>query len=196
MSKKRLDEISKYLSYILRHNPGSIGLRLDSNGYVSTARLIDAINESEDNNIKGLDFNTLKLIVDTDEKQRYSFKGRGYDNYALIRANQGHSIVGLEICFEKVNPPEELYHGTSKENYDKIKESGAIKPMRRLKVHLSSSLDTAFSVGKRHGSPVVLGIDTKAMQKDGIEFFISENKIYLVDRVDAKYIKSVYYQTT
>ena len=80
MSKKRLDEISKYLSYILRHNPGSIGLRLDSNGYVSTARLIDAINESEDNNIKGLDFNTLKLIVDIDEKQRYSFKGRGYDS--------------------------------------------------------------------------------------------------------------------
>lgn len=195
MSKKRLTEISKYLSYILRHNPGSVGLRLDCNGYVSTSLLIEAINKSEDNNIKDLDFDTLKFIVDTDEKQRYSFKERGYDDYALIRANQGHSIAGLEIYFEKVNPPEELYHGTSKENYAKIKESGAIKPMSRLKVHLSSSLDTAFSVGKRHGDPVVLGIDTRAMQKDGIEFYISENKVFLVNRVDTKYIKNVYYRT-
>lgn len=38
---KQLDKISKLLSYILRHQPESIGITLDSDGWVNIDMLIN-----------------------------------------------------------------------------------------------------------------------------------------------------------
>lgn len=63
--------------------------------------------------------------------------------------------------------------------------------MSRDYVHLSSNLDTAIQVGKRHGDPVVLEVDAKRMHEDGIPFYLSQNGVWLVDKVDPKYFKVV-----
>ena len=42
MSKKLLDDTSKFLSYVLRHDPQAIGLSLDSEGWAGIAELIEA----------------------------------------------------------------------------------------------------------------------------------------------------------
>ena len=78
-----LIKLSKFISLILRHKPEIINLKLDSKGYVDTELLINNINENSDYEI---DFEILKQIVDTDDKQRYSFN----EDYTKIRANQGH----------------------------------------------------------------------------------------------------------
>ena len=63
--------------------------------------------------------------------------------------------------------------------------------MERLYVHLSKDVETAKNVGKRHGLPVVLVIDTKAMLKDGYIFYYSNNGVWLCDDIDYKYVKKV-----
>lgn len=48
MDTKLLNDISKFLSYVLRHEPQAIGLELDSEGWaetVSSQRLCDASKE-------------------------------------------------------------------------------------------------------------------------------------------------------
>ena len=91
----------------------------------------------------------LEDIVETDSKQRYSFN----EDKTLIRANQGHSVP-VDVNLEKMKPPKFLYHGTADRFLNSIMEEG-LKPMNRLYVHLSTDIETAIRVGKRHGNPVV-----------------------------------------
>ena len=40
-------EMGKYLSYILRHHPEDINIKVDKNGYVNVDELIEKINATE-----------------------------------------------------------------------------------------------------------------------------------------------------
>ena len=82
----------------------------------------------------------LEHIVETDEKQRYSFN----DDKTLIRANQGHSIP-IDLELEAVEPPETLYHGTIGQFLGSIKKEGLQRRSRQF-VHLSKDVETALAV--------------------------------------------------
>ena len=168
-----LTRTSKYLSLILRHKPEAAGITLDKHGWAKVSELLPAMK---------INMETLEEIVNTDEKQRYSFN----DDKTLIRANQGHSI-DVDVELEEVEPPEYLYHGTGSKSVDSILKSGLNK-MSRKYVHLSKLYETAIQVGKRHGSPVILTISAKKMHDDGYKFFLSKNGVYLTDNVPVKYI--------
>ncbi len=47
----------------------------------------------------------------------------------------------------------------------------------RHDVHLSADIQTAEKSGQRKGKPVVLIIDSAQMNKDGFQFYISENNV-------------------
>ena len=195
MSKKQItskneQEFSKYLSYILRHKPDSIGLSLLECGWVDTYKLIEAINSSDKSKFN-IDLADLIDVVNNDSERRYSFReNEQNDPYGYIRANQGHSIKGLVMDFKLAeNIPEYLYHGTSEENADAIFKSGILKPMSRQMVHLSKNTEKATRVGKRHGELVILKVDTKKAIADGIVFYISENEVYLTNELDTKYLE-------
>ena len=116
-------------------------------------------------------------------QQRFSFSS---DN-KRIRANQGHSFeVDLGLVAQK--PPEILFHGTATRNIDSIKEKGLVKG-KRHHVHLSTNEETAREVGKRNGVPVVLKVQAGQMHKDGIAFYLSENRVWLTQSVPAAYIE-------
>ena len=174
------EKLSRFLSFLLRHKPESIGLNMDSEGWVNVNELIKKINSDTEYHINKT---ILEEIVATDNKGRYVFKGKNND---FIRACQGHSIKTIDLKFEDVEPPNVLYHGTSKNNYKLIKTSG-IKPMTRQYVHLSKDCETATKVGARHGEVIVLKIDARKMYEDGIKFYKAENGVWLTDFVDTKY---------
>ncbi len=174
MSKNNNPSI--FLSYLLRHNPGKIGLVLNAEGWADLNELITKSNGT-------FSLEILKEIVTSDTKGRYSFDETG----TKIRANQGHSIK-VDLKMEKKNPPAKLYHGTAKKFLPMIQKQG-IKKMSRLHVHLSTSYSTAIKTGMRHGDPVVLEIQSGKMNFDGYDFFISENGIWLTDFVPATYIE-------
>lgn len=172
------ENLSKFISLILRHKPEEIGITLDDSGWANVNELIDGINNSGRN----IDIGILEEIVKTDNKQRYSFN----EDKTKIRANQGHSIK-VNIDFKELEPPNILYHGTATKAIEGIKYQG-IKSMSRQWVHLSKDFEMAKQVGSRHGKCVILIINAKRMYKDGIKFYLSENGVWLTEYVDPKYI--------
>ena len=179
--ERRLERLSKFISMILRHKPQVIGITLDEHGWADVDELIKGINETGEE----VEFSkaTLETIVKTDKKQRYSVS----QDKTLIRANQGHSIP-VDVELEKKEPPKVLYHGTGVKSVKAIQEQGLL-PMERLYVHLSTDVETATNVGKRHGTPVIFKVNTEQMQKDGYDFFQSINGVWLTKEVPAKYLE-------
>ena len=92
MSKKLLDDTSKFLSYVLRHEPQAIGLSLDSEGWAGIAELIEAASRDG----RSLSRELLEQVVRTNEKKRFSFSEDGQH----IRAVQGHSNQGVQLQLE------------------------------------------------------------------------------------------------
>lgn len=175
-----LEKISRYISYVLRHNPSDANLELGERGFVSTSELISGVNEHFGEDV--LDIPKLQEIVVTDSNNRYSFNHDG----SMIRANQGHSI-NVDLGLDAKEPPEFLYHGTSKDSLDLIFEGG-IKRMSRDYVHLSSNTERAQAVGSRHGVSRVLQVNSGQMFKDGYKFYQSENGVWLTYFVPVEYL--------
>lgn len=177
-----LNQVSKYMSLILRHKPEVAGIILDEHGWASSSELVKALNKK----YPGFGNTHLIFIVETDEKQRYSFNESG----SKIRANQGHSIpVDLEL--EAKEPPKFLYHGTARKYEESIEKQGLI-PKSRQYVHLSSDIETARTVGLRHAKDesqlVIYRIPSLDMHLHGYEFFLSENGVWLTKEVPVKYL--------
>lgn len=181
-SDKRMRNTSKFISLILRHNPGVIRIQLDEHGWANVRELIDGVNRSQGH---FLDQKTLEDIVDADEKQRYSLN----DDYTLIRANQGHSIP-VDVELEERMPPDTLWHGTGEKYVSSIEKQGLL-PKERLYVHLSSDGETAKKVGSRHGKPVIYRVDCRQMVQDGYTFFLSVNGVWLTKEVPVRYLSKM-----
>lgn len=179
MDERRKIKISKFLSLILRHKPGTIDLQLDKNGWADVSELLEKSRKRG----HSFSFEELEEVVATNDKKRFAFDAAKIK----IRANQGHS-VNVEIEFEEKPPPEILFHGTAEKNIEQILKNG-LKKMRRHHVHLSPDTETARTVGNRHGEPVILKINTKAMLAEGFKFYISANGIWLVNEVPPAFLE-------
>lgn len=169
------------MSLILRHQPETIGLQLDENGWADVSQLL----ESCESHGKKFSFAELVEVVETNDKKRFIFD----ESKQKIRASQGHSIK-VDVEFEKRTPPEFLFHGTAERNLEKILSEGLSK-MKRHHVHLTDNLETARQVGIRYGKPVILQINCAEMTAEGFEFFISANNVWLVESVPAKFLKAL-----
>lgn len=156
---------SRHLSRLLRHDPSLKNLTIDNYGWCDVPLLV---------NNSGINLETLKLIVNTDDKGRYSF----CKSFALVRANQGHSLPHVAIDNINAPQPNALYHGTSPTLAKAIIDSGAIKSMGRNEVHLSSDIETAKAVGERkcnkNESPAIFQITGSLPDLE-----LSENGVYL-----------------
>jgi len=108
--------ISKRLSFILRHQPQSIGITLDAQGWTDVAILLQQLNAHG----TAIDRALLDHVVATNPKQRFSYDTSG----TKIRANQGHSVA-IDLAYTPCVPPETLYHGTARSTFAAIRESGA-----------------------------------------------------------------------
>jgi putative RNA 2'-phosphotransferase len=171
-------EISKLISYWLRHNPADANLFADDFGWVGLTDLLNAIKE------KGVDFKVdqLQKLNLSFDKIRWEFDIPGN----RIRATHGHSYP--VVLSEKAEiPPKVLYHGTAVSNIDNILKHG-LKPMKRQFVHLSSSVETAFEVGKRHGKPIVVEIDITALLQQGTIFYKTSDNVWLTSEIPSQYL--------
>ncbi|ELI6456075.1 RNA 2'-phosphotransferase [Flavobacterium psychrophilum] len=178
-TEKEINNLSKFFSLILRHKPETIGIKLDENGWVNTTVLLEKSNQHGHK----IDFETLKIIVETNNKKRFSFS----DDFEKIRANQGHSL-DIELGYLPTKPPKILFHGTAEKNINSIKLNG-LEKRNRHHVHLSQDIETALNVGKRHGKPIVLEIHSEEMYNHKFDFFLSENGVWLTEKVPTIYIK-------
>lgn len=177
--KNSLTETSKFLSYVLRHEPQAIGIDLDSQGWVAIDDLIQAANQSG----KNFDRELIQQVVDTSEKKRFTISEDGL----RIRAAQGHSTEAVKIEYPQRVPPEFLYHGTASRFLESIRKEG-LKAQQRHHVHLSENVKTATEVGKRYGQVKVLVIAAGLMHQQGYVFYCSENNVWLTEKVPVEFL--------
>ena len=180
MKPDQTKRTSKFLSLVLRHQPQTIDIKLDSSGWVGVDELLAAINRHP-NNIK-LDRKSLEQVVASNDKQRFEFN----DDFSSIRARQGHS-VNVELGYPPATPPETLLHGTPRKFVVPILETG-LKKMNRHHVHLHTDEQTAGAVGARRGNSVLLTIRSGDMHRAGFIFFVTENEVWLTDHVPPEFI--------
>ncbi len=179
INEKENTRISRFLSLVLRHQPGSIGIILDENGWTDVDQLIKKSADAG----TAFDLSTLRYIVETNAKQRFAFNETG----EKIRASQGHSVE-INLGYISQQPPAILYHGTGRQSSDSIILTGLEKRSRQH-VHLSKDPETAFAVGQRHGPAIVFEILAGRMHDDNYQFYLSANAVWLTDHVPAKYLR-------
>lgn len=168
---------SRTLAFLLRHSDQYIDL---DGGWASVDAIVLRLAEQ----FPGFSRADLEEIVAQDTKGRYAFDGTG----RRIRANQGHSVPGVVIEMEQPQPPELLYHGTSRRFLDAILREG-LRPMERQYVHISSDEKTAKTVGGRRGKPVVLTVEAGRFVRDGYTLKRSANGVWQAEHVPPEYLR-------
>ena len=171
--------LSKAISRVLRHRPDAAGLVLDKHGWCDVDELLQGLARMGVPTTREM----LEHVVQNNDKQRFVLEGN------RIRAAQGHSVAGVEPVLRPKRPPSRLFHGTVAANLESILRRGLL-PMRRHHVHLSADEATATLVGGRRGTPVVLTVDAARMERDGHQFYVSENGVWLAEAVPARYLTS------
>lgn len=176
----RIVRTSKFLSYVLRHNPDALGLELDPGGWAD----VDTLLERARRDGRLIDRTLLEDVMVYGEKERFSLSEDG----TKIRANYGHSI-DVDLDLRATPPPPHLYHGTAEHTLPTIREEG-LRPQSRQYVHLSPTSDEARRVGSRHGSPVVLTVNAQALHEAGHSLYRSTDAVWLTDRVPPSFLQS------
>eukprot|EP00800_Vazella_pourtalesii_P004124 TRINITY_DN1437_c1_g1_i1.p1 TRINITY_DN1437_c1_g1~~TRINITY_DN1437_c1_g1_i1.p1 ORF type:complete len:188 (+),score=40.65 TRINITY_DN1437_c1_g1_i1:41-565(+) len=153
-------KLSKLLSSILRHNFEKEGLKAQPGGYIYVEDLL-ALPK-----FKKYTFSKIEKVVTSNEKQRFSLMTETDSGRVLIRANQGHSIKGLDLDLVEVtsacNYPL-VIHGTYRRCIDAILAQGLSK-MGRNHIHFATGMpgDDDVISGMRASCQVVIRIDMAA----------------------------------
>lgn len=171
---------SKRLSYVLRHDPGSVGVVLDPAGWAEVAQVLDGLRAA------GLDLGRRELeqLVADSAKPRFELDADG----RRIRARYGHSVP-VDPAHPPAPPPPVLYHGTPAASVEAILRDG-LRRMGRTQVHLSSDPGTAREVGARRGRAVFLEVDAARLHADGHELRPATAGVWLVDEVPPSYLQA------
>lgn len=173
-------QLSKTISYVLRHGPQEFEVELDENGWLDIDVLFDAL--AKHSRFKNVTINDLTTIIKESNKKRFEIQG------CKIRAYYGHSIK-KKLERQSVVPPIRLFHGTSPEAAKLILDKGhGLLPMDRQHVHLASTIKTAIITGRRKAKyPVILLVNSMAAVGH-VKFYEGNEDIWLAEPVPASFI--------
>lgn len=175
MDKDFKTRISRYMSYLLRHEPEN--LKMDIYGFFDLDKFLEKLNERFK-----VDKKLICEIVEKSSRRRFEI----VDN--KIRALYGHTIP-VRLMLEEDKVANVLYHGTTPNATSKIMNVG-LKPMKRRWVHLSPTAEIATEVGLRKTkNPVILEIDVQAARKKGLIFYKATDEVYLCRSVAPEYVR-------
>lgn len=177
-------QLSKKLSWLLRHGAKTEGIPIQLDGYVSVPDLV------KHPRYKCFSLEKLQAIVSADAKQRYSLRWNKDRGVHEIRANQGHSLSSVVDSeaggLERLNPNTTLLavHGTYYRHWEAIKSRG-LSRMTRNHMHFASSDKTESTLsGFRGDCQILIYLDTAKVFADGIPIFRSSNGVLLCPGVD------------
>jgi len=164
-----MSKTPRLIARALRHEPDLLGLKLLPGGWVRVDDLLKGLAAAGRRTTQA----ELLAIVAADAKGRFTPSPDG----VRIRAAQGHSVE-VDLQLEPATPPDRLLHGTATRHLGGIFRDGLL-PGRRQRVHLSETQEVARQVGARHGSPVILEVDSGALHAAGHPFWRADNGVWL-----------------
>ncbi len=184
-SDKQRTKLSKFLSYIFRHDPGRIGIEVDEEGFsrIGIDDLIAILQNKA--GLPWLSRRSLDALILLDHKGRFEIRNDKF------RARYGHSIKGITLKPTSEDLPAILYHGTNQTAYQQIIREG-LKPMGRNLVHLTSSISDATIVGHRHGGELVLlEINVTKAILDGFFIWQAGKTVFVSNFIPKEYLKRI-----
>ena len=175
----RLTKLSKRMSFVLRHHPEKIGIHLDQYGRVNLNEFVEKFNRYYGDSIN---LTLIRQIMKLSRKKRFAIEGSN------LWALYGHSVPGIKPLSTPKVPPEIIYHGTTHRAARLIRFEG-IKKMDRDFVHLSSTIQMAYQVGKRRDPhPVIFQVHARQAANDGRRFYPTASGIWLINYVPPQYL--------
>jgi len=181
LNDRELDHLGRILTGILRHFPDRYGLQVDPHGWIELAAIARAVSQRHPV-YRWLRPQHLVAIAETDGKGRYEVRDD------RIRATYGHTLeIDLDLPTEDI--PEHLYYPVTVDEAAIVLEVG-LRPSDRRKVHLSKTALDAVAAGKvRTPEPIVLEVDARRAQEEGIVIMRAGKTVYLVDRIPAELLR-------
>ena len=170
-------KMSKALSHVLRISAKDHGLNIDREGYVDLEEILMLPRFAVYSRDR-----ILRLVEESDKK-RYSTREDPDTGRVLIRANQGHTIPGVNpglIPIKDAALYPKVIHGTNREAYKIIRFEGLSK-MDRNHVHFAVGEPGEKGVvsGMANESTIHIHLDLAKAIDDGFEFFESINGVVL-----------------
>ena len=170
------ERFSRWIAYVLRHNPARYGLQPDQHGFVALEAFLDVARRR----YPEMSSERLQAVVTTSGTERFHMDG------ARIRARYGHSIP-VDPIGPAIEPPPSLYQGTESARTAAVLSDG-LQPYDRRLLHLSGTLDEGYAVARRKtDQPAVVHIDAQAAHQAGVEFY-HEGRVYLARHVPAQFL--------
>ncbi|KAG0031199.1 hypothetical protein BGZ81_001625 [Podila clonocystis] len=180
-------QLSKALSWLLRHNAESQGIAIRPDGY---CLLSDVMAHSKFKKFTKAD---VMDVVETNDKKRFEVMEEVVEDKngvvvtkTFIRAVQGHSIKAVEdLGLEPLTDPAQIptvVHGTVFSKWNLIREHGLSK-MSRNHIHMAAGLlgESGVISGMRKSCNLYIYIDTAKAIQDGIKFSRTSNSVILSD---------------
>ena len=137
-NERKVRDVSKRLSWLLRHGALESNLHMDAAGWSRLDDVLDVMRIRRD---------LLDAVVAGNNKSRFTVD----DDGKHIRAVQGHSTEGtpvtadaLEASWTRVHPDDALIHGTRLDVLQPILDDG-LTPQARTHVHLAASSTSSSS---------------------------------------------------
>ena len=184
MTDRKSKELSKTMSWVLRHGIIKLGLTMDSDGYILLDDLIKLPQ------IRKYTVEDVEFIVRSNDKQRFNLITDDTTGIRYIRANQGHCkevgmLINDDSHLNKLDVPMEMcLHGTNYNAYKIIKERG-LSAMGRKHIHFAAGFpeDDGVKSGLRNFSKVIIHVDMKKAMDRGKTFYISDNGVILTSDI-------------
>jgi 2'-phosphotransferase len=210
--KRSLKTLSHNLSWALRHAAPQLNLTMTADGFCP----LEEILQSTHPKLNGWTEQEIRQVVETNDKQRFRLDQKLAAEYAAsspqvveaaspdtasaamiwcIRANQGHSIAGINphLLLERLSKTDVaalpcIVHGTYREPWNTIEKVGYLSRMKRNHIHCASGLlgENGVISGMRRTCQVYIYMDGAKCARDGIVFFRSDNGVILTEGVDGE----------
>lgn len=170
------ERFSRWMAYVLRHNPERYGLQPDKHGFVD----LDEFLRIAGRRYPDLGPDRLRELIEGGGAARFEVAG------SQIRARYGHSI-SVEPVGPPVEPPEFLFHGGDGGSTESILTEG-LKPADRRSLHLSTSPEEALTIAQRKtATPAVFRVRAREAYRSGIAFY-RESALYLTGHIPAQFL--------
>ncbi|XP_067877622.1 tRNA 2'-phosphotransferase 1 isoform X2 [Heterodontus francisci] len=187
-------QLSKALSYILRHGATELGFVMGKDGFLNVDEIL------QHPHYKRYSEQDIQRVVETNSKQRFTLRLHPETGMLQIRANQGHTLQVAElelipISLDAGNVPDQAVHGTYLRHWPSIKAQG-LRCMSRAHIHLAPGLPEEGEVvsGMRSNCDVAIFIELSRALKDRIPFYFSTNQVILTPGNDEGVLPRKYFQ--
>ncbi len=172
------ERFSRWMAYVLRHNPTRYGLQPDQHGYVSLEEFLTIARRRYPQTTPA----TLRGLIE-------GGAGRFEISGDRLRARYGHSIP-VQPAGAPVQPPAHLYYGIDQQAIAVALRNG-LMPTDRQFLHLSGTPEEALAIiRKKSSQPAVLHVDAASASAAGVRFY-REGNVHLAPRLPAVYLKQV-----